>query len=84
MTEGARFFQGRTQKLARLATHDSISLFSDRNIDRQLQTASSKATALLLISLPVQVLVRRELQGYRAVGASYKFNVEEQVSVPTI
>ena len=84
MTESARFFQGRTQKLARLVTHDSISLFSDRNLDGQLRTARSKATDHLLISLPVQVLVRRELQGYRAVGASYKFNVEEQVSLRSI
>ena len=28
-----------------------------------------------------QVLVRRELQGYRAVGARYSFNVEEQVLI---
>ena len=26
-----------------------------------------------------QVLVRRELEGYRAVGALYSFSVEEQV-----
>ena len=82
MTESARSFQGRTQKLARLDTHDSISLILDRNLDGQLRTASSKAH--LLISLPVQVLVPRELQGYRAVGASYRFSVEEQVSVRTI
>ena len=82
MTESARFFQGRIQKLARLVTHDPISLFLDRNLDGQLRTARSKAH--LLISLHVQVLVRRELQGYRAVGASYKFNVEEQVSVRSI
>ena len=82
MTESARFFQGRIQKLARLVTHDPISLFLDRNLDGQLRTARSKAH--LLISLHVQVLVRRELQGYRAVGASYKFNVEEQVSLRSI
>ena len=82
MTESARFFQGRIQKLARLVTHDPISLFLDRNLDGQLRTARSKAH--LLISLHVQVLVRRELQGYRAVGASYSFNVEEQVSVRSI
>ena len=82
MTESARFFQGRIQKLARLVTHDPISLFLDRNLDGQLRTARSKAH--LLISLHVQVLVRRELQGYRAVGASYRFNVEEQVSVRSI
>ena len=84
MTESARFFQGRIQKLARLVTHDSISLFSDRNLDGQLRTARTKATDHLLIILHVQVLVRRELQGYRAVGASYKFNVEEQVSLRSI
>ena len=84
MTEGARLYQGPTQKLARLDTHDSISLILDRNLDGQLRTARSKATAHLLIILHVQVLVRRELQGYRAVGASYKFNVEEQVSLRSI
>ena len=84
MTESARFFQGQKQKLARLDTHDSISLILDRNLDGQLQTARSKATDHLLIIIHVQVLVRRELQGYRAVGASYKFNVEEQVSVRSI
>ena len=83
MTESARFFQGQKQKLARLDTHDSISLILDRNLDGQLRTARLKATDHLLI-LHVQVLVRRELQGYRAVGASYRFNVEEQVSVRTI
>ena len=84
MTESARFFQGQKQKLARLDTHDSISLILDRNLDGQLQTARSKATDHLLIIIHVQVLVRRELQGYRAVGASYRFSVEEQVSVRTI
>ena len=34
-----------------------------------------------MISDTTQVLVRRKLQGYRAVGARYSFNVEEQVSI---